>query len=88
MTTDNYMQLFVEALAQLQKDHRFLDKKKAISDGNPRKPKLTMVDSHYFQIIPALIYNFERIVEEIEDGGEPFDTDVMLAQTVIKVNAR
>lgn len=88
MNTDNYMKLFVEAVAQLQKDHRFLEKKKAISDGNPRKPKLTMVDFHYFQLLPSLIFNFEKIIEEIEDGSEPFDTDVMIAQTVIKLNAR
>lgn len=24
----------------------------------------------------------------VEDGSEPFDTDVMIAQTVIKLNAR
>ena len=88
MTTQPYMQLFIDAIAQLQKDHRFLDKKKAISDSNPRKPKLTMMDSHYFQILPALIYNFERIVEEIEDGSEPFDTDITLAETIVKVNGR
>lgn len=86
MTTENITQLFIDAIAQLQKDQRFLEKKKSISDSNPRKPKLTMMDSHYLQLIPSLAYNFERIVEDIEDGTEPFDTDIMLAESVTKMN--
>lgn len=82
----NDKQFFLDAIAQLQQDQRFLEKKKKLSISDKRKPKMSMIDHHYLQLLPSLIYNFEAIVEEIEDGNEVFETDFMIAEAVNKMN--
>lgn len=83
---NNDKQIFLDAIAQLQQDQRFLEKKKKLALSDKRKPKMTMIDHHYLQLLPSLIYNFEMIVEEIEDGNEIFETDIMIAEAVNKMN--
>ena len=86
MTTNSNSQTFVDAIAQLQKDQRFLEKKKSLSASDKRKPKMSMMDYHYLQIIPSLVYMFERILEDIEDGDGAFETDYMIAEAVNLMN--
>lgn len=83
---NNDKQIFLDAIAQLQQDQRFLEKKKKLALSDKRKPKMTMIDHHYLQLIPSLVENFEMIVEEIEDGNEIFETDIMIAEAVNKMN--
>lgn len=86
MTTDSDSQIFVDAIAQLQQDQRFLEKKKKLALADKRKPKMSMIDYHYLQLIPSLIHNFEAIIEELEDGNEVFETDFMIAEAVNNMN--
>lgn len=86
MNLKNSEKLFTDAIEQLEKDKRFLEKKKSIAHSNPRKPKMTMVDHHYLNLLPSLIYNFQCIIEDIQDGDEPFDTDLKLAEAVMSMN--
>lgn len=88
MAKNSDSQIFVDAIAQLEKDKRFLEKKKSISHSNPRKPKMTMMDYHYLNLIPSLVFNFQCIIEDIEDGEEPFETDIALAEAVNSMNGQ
>ena len=85
MNTNNDKQKFIDAIAQLEKDKRFLEKKRALAK-DPKKPNMTMMDVHYLKLIPSVIYNFKCIIEDIEDGEEPFDTDLMIAEAVNHMN--